>query len=41
MPEPVPDTPPGTNPRGTNRTIHYVGLAVLTIAIVAGIVLIL
>jgi hypothetical protein len=39
MPEPVPDTPPA--PRGRNKTIHYVGLALLTIAIVAGIVAIL
>ena len=39
MPEPVPDTPPA--PRGPNRTVHYIGLAVLTVAIVAGIVLIL
>jgi hypothetical protein len=39
MPQPVPDTPPA--PRGTNRTVHYVGLALLTIAIVGGIILIL
>ena len=39
MPEPVPDTPPA--PRGKNKTIHYVGLALLTIAIVAGLVAIL
>jgi hypothetical protein len=39
MPQPLPDTPPA--PRGKNRTVHYVGLALLTIAIVAGIIVIL
>ena len=39
MPQPVPSTP--SAPGGRNRTWHYVGLAVLAIALVTGIVLIL
>lgn len=36
MPPSVPSTPPARN-----RTLHYVGLAVLAIVVVVGIVLIL
>jgi hypothetical protein len=39
MPEPVPSTPP--SPGGTNRTVHYVGLALLAVVVVVGVALIL
>jgi hypothetical protein len=34
MSQPSPSNPPA--PRGTNRGVHYVGLAALTIAIIVG-----
>lgn len=39
MPDPVSSSP--SSPGGQNRTVHYVGLAVLTIAIIVGLVFIL
>jgi hypothetical protein len=39
MPQPVPSTPP--KPNGPNRTLHYMGLAVLTIALFVGVAAIL